>query len=64
MLKCIGVKRLRINTPMRRPRKLKASRERWFEENRASLMHRYIRTVSPLMWMAWLAAEYEEYRND
>lgn len=48
---------------MRKPRKLKSSYGDWFEARRKDLMQRYIHDRGPLMWVAWLKAEYEVYRG-
>lgn len=48
---------------MRKPRKLKASQQDWFEANRKGLMQLYIKDRSGLLWTAWLKQEYEVYRG-
>ncbi|AWC67979.1 hypothetical protein [Pseudomonas phage PMBT14] len=63
MLKCIGSKRLRVILAMRKPRKIKSSYSDWVEPRCKELMQRYIHDRGPLMWEAWLKAEYEVYRG-
>lgn len=48
---------------MKKPRKLKACREEWFESRRKELMQLYIRDRSGLLWGAWLKHQYEVYRG-
>lgn len=48
---------------MRKPRKIKSSYSDWVEPRCKELMQRYIHDRGPLMWEAWLKAEYEVYRG-